>query len=156
MGRAVIGLNAGLLLAFAVWAARPHLGASSRHRVLVPFVVGIGAQGLHFAEELLTGFPKEFPGLFGYAWSNGQFAAFNLLWLTAFAAAAWGLRAGSRIALLVVWFFGLVGGLGNGALHVGMGVSRGAYFPGLVTAPLLLAIGWILVRRLVLATRPPP
>jgi Protein of unknown function with HXXEE motif len=152
MGRAVIGLNVGLLIAFAVWARRGSIDPSWRGRVLGLFAIGIAVQVLHCAEEGATGFAAEFPGLFGYAWSTGRFVAFNAVWLAVFAAAAVGVRRGWDAAALPVWFFALVGGVGNGVLHIAASVARAGYFPGLLTAPVLLVVGVLLLRRLLDAT----
>jgi Protein of unknown function with HXXEE motif len=148
MGRAIWGLNAGLLLAFAVWRARPHLDPDARRAVAAVYWPGIALQGAHFAEEWASGFARTLPGFFGYAWSDARFAAFNVAWLAVFVAAGIGLRRGVDLALLPIWFFALVGGIGNGVLHVVAAVARGGYFPGLVTAPALLVVGLLLVRRL--------
>lgn len=152
MGRAVVGLDVGLIVAFAFWSRRGPVVPRARRHISSLFLVGIGVQALHFAEELATGFQKTLPAFFGYAWSDARFAAFNLFWLAAFAAAALGLRRGWSAAALLVWFFALAGGIGNGVLHVAMGVARRGYFPGLLTAPFLFVIGVALLRRLLAAT----
>jgi hypothetical protein len=154
MGRAIVGLDAGLVLAFVFWRARPHLDADARRAVAAVYWPGLALQGAHFAEEWATGFARTLPGFFGYAWSDARFAAFNLAWLAVFVAAGVGLRRGADLALLPIWFFALVGGIGNGVLHVAAAVARGGYFPGVVTAPALFVVGVLLVRRLAAGVTP--
>ena len=57
-------------------------------------------------------------------------------------------RQGRPAARRVAWFWGLLE-LGNGVGHTGMAVASGGYFPGVGTAPLLLAISTYLLSRLV-------
>jgi hypothetical protein len=145
MGPAAVGLDVGLALSFAVWVTRP---TSADAAILPIYLVGIFVQCLHFGEELVTGFARAFPAFFGYAWSDARFVAFNVTWLVIFGLAALGVRRGVPAAFLVVWFFALVVGIGNGIMHMAVAAMRGAYFPGLVTAPAHFVVGVLLVRRL--------
>ncbi len=61
-------------------------------------------------------------------------------------------RSGHRHWRGFAWFWALLesaNGLGHGALAL----AAGGYFPGLATAPLLLALGLLLARRLAAAPR---
>ena len=73
---------------------------------------------------------------------------FNAAWFTAFMLAAWGLRRHHPLAVLIVLFFALAGGVGNGIVHLSLVVSQGGYFPGAWTAPLCLVVGALLLRQL--------
>src|SRR5262249_51452601 len=148
-GPAIWGLNAGLIAAYALWVRRLDRPTRPDAVLAVIYLAAIGIQLAHFTEEYRSGFQRELPGLFGYQWSDAQFLTFNLLWLAAFALSALGVWRGRKLAYLVLWFFALVGGIGNGIAHVGLALARGGYFPGLFTAPLMLAAGIVLVRRLV-------
>ena len=117
-------------------------------RVLPLYLAGLAVQCLHLLEEYLTGFGRDFPALFGLAWNEREFLAFNLVWLAVFLLAALGLVEEVRMAYLVVIFFAVVGEIANAGLHLAMGAVRGAYFPGLWTAPLHAAVGVLLVRSL--------
>ncbi len=56
-------------------------------------------------------------------------------------------RPGRRGARGLAWFWALLE-IANGLAHVALAVVAGGYFPGLFTAPLLLALGSWLVLRL--------
>jgi hypothetical protein len=155
MGRAVVGLSVALALAAAVCLARPPLPAARADRLLLVFAVGVAVQILHFAEEWATGFAREFPALLGYEWSDRRFVSFNVAWVLAFAAAALGVQRRSPEAFLVLWFFAF-DAIGNAVLHVSIAVWRRAYFPGVVTAPLLLVVGVLLLQQLLQVTRAAP
>ena len=54
-------------------------------------------------------------------------------------------RSGWQAARGLVWFWTILE-LGNGIAHSALALSRGGYFPGVVTAPLLLLFaGWTAV-----------
>lgn len=151
MGRAVIGLSAGLVIAYFVWISNYDVVYGPRRRISLIYGVAVGLQGLHFLEEYLTGFWTEFPSFWGYEWSNELFATFNLVWLGIFVLAGVGLVAGVRLSYLVVWFMAIVGGIANGVLHTMASLTRGAYFPGSVTAVGHLVVGVLLIKALISA-----
>ncbi|HZS10545.1 MAG TPA: HXXEE domain-containing protein [Blastocatellia bacterium] len=153
MGVAMMGLNVGLVIAYLVWLSREDGRGSGSSKVLSIYLTGIAVQCAHFCEEYLTGFQTRFPGLAGYRWSDGLFVAFNLIWLCWFVLAAVGGLYRVRLAYLVVWFFALAGGIGNGIVHPVLSIIQGGYFPGLITSPAHLIIGILLTRALVKARR---
>jgi hypothetical protein len=54
-------------------------------------------------------------------------------------------RSGWHVARGLVWFWTVLE-LGNGIGHAALALSRGGYFPGVVTAPLLLLLAvWMAV-----------
>jgi hypothetical protein len=131
-------------------AGRAELRAAARLAALVVLV-----QAAHFGEELVTGFQRHFPEALGLApWPAAFFVPFNLFWLAVWALACRRLAAGSRLALLVLWFLGLAA-VANGVAHPLLAARAGGYFPGLVTAPLLGVAGLLLLRRLASVTRSP-
>ncbi|MGH7896020.1 MAG: HXXEE domain-containing protein [Candidatus Binatia bacterium] len=150
MGRAVVGLNIGLLVCFALWMAAPWGPCSPRLRGAV--AVAIAIQILHVVEEHAAGFYRAFPARFGYEWSAPRFVVFNVAWLLLFVLALVGLRSGARLSYLVVLFLAVVGGVGNGIVHVALATQAGGYFPGLFTAPLCFAAGAVVVVLLPRAT----
>jgi hypothetical protein len=111
------------------------------------------AQGAHFAEELVTGFPERFPALFGLGpmplWF---FVSFNVAWLVVWSLCARGLAGGGRAVLFPLWFLG-IGCVGNGVAHPSFSVLAGGYFPGLVTSPVVAFLGVALLRSLARVTR---
>ena len=146
MGPAVGLLSLGLIAAYAIWASMKLNDDSTA--ILPLYLTGIALQCLHFCEEYLTGFQREFPELLGYEWSDARFVVFNLIWLSLLVIAAAGVHSGIRPAYLIVIFFALAGGLGNGLGHLALSIAQQRYFPGTLTAPLNLIVGALLLRRL--------
>jgi Protein of unknown function with HXXEE motif len=146
MGRAIVLLSGGLVVAYVVWvAARWSNDAAA---VLPAYLLAIAVQCLHFTEEYVTGFQHQFPRLFGDDWSDARFVTFNMLWLAAFVLAGLGVYRRVQLAYLVVLFLALIGGVGNGVSHLVLSAAYRRYFPGLVTAPFCLIVGIALLVRL--------
>ena len=115
--------------------------------------VAVILQGIHFAEELLTGFHERLPALFGLdQMPLAFFVSFNVAWLAIWSASVWGLWARHRVALFPLWFLG-VGCITNGIAHPTLPVLVGGYFPGLVTSPVVGLVGVVLLRRLLQVTQ---
>jgi Protein of unknown function with HXXEE motif len=140
MGSAVILLSVGLVIAYLFWIAARWKNDPAA--VLPMYLLAIAVQCLHFTEEFLTGFQRQFPRLMmGYEWSDGRFVAFNMAWLAVFVLAALGIYRRVPLAYLVVLFLALAGGVGNGTGHLLLSATQGRYFPGLATAPFCLLVG---------------
>lgn len=151
MGSAATLLSVALVIAYLLWiAARWNNNPAA---VLPMCLLAIAVQCLHFAEEYLTGFQRQFPKLIGYEWSDARFMAFNMAWLAGFVLAALGVYRRVPLAYLVVLFLALGGGVGNGAGHLLLSATQGRYFPGLATAPLCLLAGIGLLNKLFGKTR---
>ncbi len=146
MGVAATLLSVGLVVAYVFWIASRW--KNDPVSVLPMYLLAIAIQCLHFAEEYLTGFQRQFPKLMGYEWSDARFVAFNMAWFALFVLAALGVYWRVSLAYLLVLFLALAGGLGNGAGHLLLSAMQGRYFPGLVTAPLCLLAGIGLLARL--------
>ena len=113
-------------------------------------------QGLHFAEEWVTGFYKHFPELLGLrSWSVVFFVSFNLFWLVVWVLSAIGLRGPVQAAFFPIWFLG-IGCIANGLAHPLFSLVEGGYFPGLWTSPLVGVAGILLLRALALYTQKAP
>jgi hypothetical protein len=151
LGRAAALLSVALVIAYAVWIGGTWNLAG---QFLQPaYSVALVIFPLHACEEFLTGFQRRFPALVGDRWTDTQFLVFNAAWLATFVFAAWGLRRRRPLAVLIVLFFALAGGVANGIGHLLLVAVQGAYFPGAWTAPLCLIIGTVLLRQLF--TTPP-
>ena len=109
------------------------------------------AQGAHSIEECVTKLYEVFaPARFvsslvsndlalGFVVANAALVAFGL-WCWAVP-----LRSGWRAAPGLIWFWTILE-LGNGISHSAFALWRGGYFPGVVTAPLLLLLAsWMAV-----------
>jgi Protein of unknown function with HXXEE motif len=146
MGRATTVLSVGLVIAYLLWLATRWKNDPAA--ILPLYLLAIAVQCLHFTEEFLTGFQRQFPMLTGYEWSDAQFVTFNMAWLAVFVLAGLGVYRRMQLAYLVVLFLALAGGVGNGAGHLLLSVTQRRYFPGAATAPLCLLVGTALLTRL--------
>jgi hypothetical protein len=144
------GLSVGAVAAMLLTILRrPVAGdVASREQTTGLFLMGLVAQSLHFTEEFVTGFQDRFPALLGLsAWSESFFVVFNLIWLSVWILSAIGLQRGDRFALFPVWFFAIAA-VANGIAHPVFAVIAHGYFPGLITSPVLGALGVLLWLRL--------
>ncbi len=117
------------------------------------FLLLVLAQALHSIEEFATRLYEVFPparfisGLLssdlatGFAIANAAFVGLGLWCYLA------RVRGGRPSARAWMWPYVCIE-LGNGAGHLAIAASRGGYFPGAATAPLLLALAAYLARRL--------
>lgn len=151
MGRATTLLSVGLVISYLLWAATRW--KNDPGAVLPMYLLAIAVQCLHFAEEFVTGFQRQFPKLIGTEWSDAQFVMFNAAWLAVFVLAGLGVYRRLQLAYLVVLFLALAGGVGNGAGHLLLSATQKRYFPGAATAPLCLLAGIALLTRLFGETR---
>lgn len=123
-------------------------------RIELAFLALILAQTAHSIEEYVTRLYDVFPparfvsSLFsedlrtGFVIANALLIAFGVLcWLIP-------VRRGWPTGHAVAWFWAILE-LANGTIHSGLALLRGGYFPGVFTAPLLLASGAWLWKRLV-------
>ncbi|MGE0816786.1 MAG: HXXEE domain-containing protein [Vicinamibacterales bacterium] len=148
------GLDAALLAAVWLTVVRPPraTGARSWRTLGTVAAVALACHALHFGEELVTGFPRRFPELVGLApWPTALFVGFNVAWIAGWAASAWAVRSGTRVAFFPLWFLGLASAA-NGVAHLALAFRVGGYFPGLATSPIVGIAGVVLLRRLVNAT----
>ena len=115
------------------------------------FLFLILVQGAHSVEEYVTKLYEVFaPARFvsslvsndlslGFLVVNAALVSFGL-WCWAVP-----VRSGWHAARGLVWFWTILE-LGNGIGHSALALSRGGYFPGVATAPLLLLLaGWLTV-----------
>jgi len=143
MGRAVVALNIGLVICFALWVRHAWPAPSTRLQWAYGF--GLLVQTLHVGEEYVTAFNIAFPRLFGYEWTSAQFLSFNFAWLAILTLSMVGLWRGARWAYLAVLFVAVGVGIINGLGHLALAARSGGYFPGLYTAPLCLMMGTLLL-----------
>lgn len=126
------------------------------------FLLLIVAQAAHSIEEYVTGLYQVFaPARFvsslvsnnlplGFLIANAALVAFGL-WCWAVP-----VRSGWPSARGFAWFWTILE-LGNGLGHSGLALRQGGYFPGLITAPLLLVFAsWLAVLQIRHDRRGPP
>jgi hypothetical protein len=130
------------------------------HRGQLVFLFLILAQVAHSVEEYFTRLYEVFAparlvsSLVSHDLAVG-FLVVNATLVT-FALWCWAVpvRSGWHIARGLVWFWTILE-LGNGMGHSALALMRGGYFPGVVTAPLLLLFaGWLAVLQARHARRP--
>jgi len=130
------------------------------HRAHLVFLCLILSQGGHSIEEYVTKLYEVFaPARFvsslvsqdlglGFVVANAALVTFGL-WCWAIP-----VRSGWQVARGLMWFWTILE-LGNGVGHPALALSRGGYFPGVATAPLLLLFaGWLAVLQTRKAGRP--
>ncbi len=148
------GLYLLLVVALVLTLVRPHrlLDAGERARLVRLFLIGIACQCAHATEEFLTGFHSLLPPLLGLApLSNEFFITSNLFLIGIWLLSALGVLRNVRAAYFPLWFFAL-GMCLNGVVHPVLAVLAAGYFPGLVTAPVVGVIGFVVARRLFQST----
>jgi hypothetical protein len=131
-----------------------------KHRGHFVFLSLILAQALHSIEEYVTRLYEVFAptrfvsSLISHDLALG-FLVFNTALVT-FGLWCWAgpVRSGWHAARGLAWFWAILE-LGNGIGHSALALSRGGYFPGVVTAPLLLLFaGWLTVLQARQADQP--
>jgi hypothetical protein len=121
------------------------------HRAQLVFLFLILAQGVHSIEEYVTKLYEVFaPARFVSSLVSNDlgvgFLIFNAALVT-FGLWCWAVpvRSGWHATRGLVWFWTILE-TGNGIGHLGLALSRGGYFPGVVTAPLLLLLAaWLAI-----------
>lgn len=154
----MIALAAPAAAAVIMTGLRPHLTPDKKARRRLFLVVGltIAGQVLHFGEELLTELYVVFPTSFGYpAAPQSVFVSANITALVVWTGALLAVRQGIVIAVLPLWFLGFAELL-NLFLHPGLAIWTGGYYPGVITAPLVGALGIMTIRELTRATAKDP
>lgn len=146
LGRAAALLSVAFVIAYAVWGSGAWNLSSGSLQTTYGIAVVIFV--VHASEEFLTGFQRQLPAFVGEHWSDAQYLVFNAAWLMTFVVAGWGLRRHQPLAVLIVLFLALGGGVANGIAHVLLVVAQRRYFPGGWTAPLCLIVGIALLRQL--------
>lgn len=142
-----------IILAYVCYLLTSFRQMPDPSRVLPVYLVAFGVQFLHFAEEFSTGFYTRWPvEVFNAApFELTTFVQINMVSYAAFALGAVAIYRGIKGPMLIVWFFTLMGVIGNGVLHPVypiLATGEFGYFPGLYTSVSYLILGPILFSRL--------
>lgn len=123
---------------------------ASKH-FLTLYWLALAVQFLHFAEEFVTGFNTRWPvEIFNTSpYDTNAFVVFNMLAWAMFVLGGLALYRGIKFPMLIVWFFVVMGVLGNGIQHPIYAFIAGGYFPGLYTSFLHLVLGVLLITTLI-------
>ena len=140
----VLGLAALFALRLTTSRSSRTDNETARRAASQALAVATAVQALHFTEETITGFPEKLGLLVGLPpMSSAFFISFNLVWIAIWIASVWGLRRASAWAFFAAWFLSIAG-LSNAIAHPFLSLASGAYFPGLITSPLIgLAALWL-------------
>ena len=151
----VLGLVAIVAVRLAQRRSSPIEAAQERIAASTVLGFATAVQGVHFAEEWVTGFHVRFPALLGLEpMPVSFFVLFNLAWIAIWIVSIPFLRLGRQPAFFAAWFLAIAGAL-NGVAHPMMAIASGGYFPGLITSPAIGFAGVILWQRLRRATSEP-
>ncbi|SEL87430.1 HXXEE domain-containing protein [Haloferax larsenii] len=142
-----------IVLAYVCYLLTSFQQMPEPRRVLPVYLVAFGVQFLHFAEEFTTEFYTRWPvEVFNAApFELSTFVQINMVSYAAFALGAIAIYRGTKGPMLIVWFFTLMGVIGNGILHPVypiLATGEFGYFPGLYTSVIYLILGPILFHRL--------
>jgi hypothetical protein len=123
-------------------------------KILPLYLLALGIQFIHFAEEYITGFNYKFPALFDSPeYPLNTFVAFNMLAYFMFILGAIMIYRKIKPPMIIPLFFVLYGIVGNAIAHVVFCIVAGGYFPGIYTASIYWIIGPIIMKRIWNETR---
>ena len=149
----VLGPVALAALFFALSRGLPPENVAERLSAARALALAVGVQGVHFAEEAVTGFHDRLPVLFGLpGMPLSIFVVFNLTWFGIWLASVPGLWSARPATFFAAWFLAIAGMI-NGVAHPLLAIAVGGYFPGLVSSPFIGGVSILLWLRLRGATR---
>ena len=123
-------------------------------KILPLYLLGLGIQFLHFAEEYITGFNYRFPALFNSSeYPLNTFVVFNMFAYFMFILGAMMIYKKIRPPMIIPLFFVIYGIIGNAIAHMIFCLIVRGYFPGIYTALIYWIIGPILIKRIWSETR---
>ncbi|BCJ74871.1 hypothetical protein CS0771_44150 [Catellatospora sp. IY07-71] len=149
-------LAAASVLAWSGWITFSYARPVRSRRVIAVYLLAVGFQLIHMAEEYTGGFPHEIVELFDSPrdWPENEFL---LVFVFGFGALYFFAGAGAlyqiRVANFFLWWYALGAGLLNGIAHFVFPIIKGGYFPGLYTAGGHLIMSALLIYFLVRENR---
>lgn len=139
----------GVILAYIFYFLFCYKSNPKSSEVLPLYILGIGFQLLHFAEEHATGFDIHFGQLFGgEPYGHNLFVSFNMISYCMFLIGGYAIYKGFKPLMIIAMFFIAYGMLGNCIGHIWYSIAVKGYFPGLYTSFLNLPLSIILLRKL--------
>ena len=143
----VLGLAALAALHLTLNRSSPSQLQSERALAARALALTTAAQALHFLEEAATGFNEELGGLLGLpSMPFAFFMVFNLVWIGIWVASVGMVRSGRPFAFFAAWFLAIAG-MFNGIAHPALALAAGAYFPGVVSSPVIAGLSvWLWLR----------
>lgn len=148
----VLGLAATAAIALALTRTSQTEHTAQRREAANALALALILQGIHFAEEALTGFPERLAQLLDLpAMPMSFFVVFNVTWLGIWVVSIPGIRSAHTGTFFAAWFLAIAGII-NGVAHPLLAVASGGYFPGLVSSPFIAVAAIWLWQRLSRAT----
>ena len=134
-----------LLFYFFLYEHKPELS----RELAVWYFIALAIQCLHFIEEYMGTFYVQLPELMDTTpLEKDDFVLFNLSAYAIFIVGGIAIIKNYKALMLIPIFYILLGVLGNGVIHVLLGIWSWSYFPGLYTAIVFLFLGPVLIRML--------
>jgi len=136
----------GVLVALIFYFLTVYHKMPEPKKILPLYLLGLGVQFLHFAEEFVTGFNYKFPGLFNSPeYPLNTFVVFNMFSYFMFALGAIMIYKKIRPPMIIPLFFVAYGIVGNAIAHAIFCFVEGGYFPGIYTSLIYWLLGPALV-----------
>ncbi len=134
----------------ALWLYFKTTYSSANNTPILPYyLLGLGFQFIHFAEEHAMGFEQQFGPLFGgHPYNHNTFVTFNMLAYCMFIIGGIALMKNWKPLQMFAMFFIVYGMVGNAIGHVVFCIMVKGYFPGIYTSFLNLVLSIILIRKL--------
>jgi len=143
-----------VILSFVIYRFTFFNTCSRSDELLPLYLVAVGVQMIHFAEEYLTGFTTALPALIGAKpYPLGYWLAFNMVAYFIFILGGIVIFQKMKELMMIPIFFILAGVVLNGIGHVLLSLYVGGYFPGLYTALIYLVLGPLLMKKLFVLSR---
>lgn len=145
----VIVFIPGVIFTFILYLVTCYKNTPKPDRLLPLYLVALGIQFLHFAEEYVTRFTIVVPELLGQQpYPLDYWVVFNMIAYFVFILGGIILLKKHKELMIIPLFFILVGVLLNSMGHILLSLYVGAYFSGLYSALLYVVIGPLLIKRL--------
>jgi len=144
----------GILVTYIVYLNTFYKHTPKPDRILPLYLLLLGVQFLHFAEEYLTGFHIEVPKLMGQeAYSLDYWTTFNMVAYFIFTLGGIIIFKRLKEYMIVPLFFIIVGVILNSIGHILISMCMGGYFPGLYTSFVYLVVGPIIIKIILEETK---
>jgi len=136
-------------IAFWLYYKTCYLSFKPKAGLIPLYLVGLGFQLIHFAEEHQFGFERKFGPLFGgKEYNHNLFVDFNMFAYFLFLLGAVGLYRNIKPLMFIGMFFIVYGMFGNAIGHITYCVMVRGYFPGIVTCFFNFLLTPVIVTRL--------
>jgi Protein of unknown function with HXXEE motif len=144
----------GVLITYIFYIKTCYKKAPNPDRILPLYLLALGIQFIHFAEEYVTGFTVEIPKLLGQVeYSKEYWLIFNMVAYFVFILGGIILFKKKKELMIIPLFFIIVGVALNSIGHIMMSIYAKSYVSGLYSALIYLIIGPILIKRVLNDTK---